>query len=90
MAVASLVLGIVAILFGVFGSGLQFVGAICGIVGIILAVKGKEEPDKAGIAKAGLVCSIIGTVLSLILFIACIACIGALGSIASIESFVNL
>ena len=77
MGVASLVLGIISI--GLFSTGtLGWFGAILGIIGIILGVQGKKVPEQAGLAKAGFICSIIGTVLCLLLFIACVACVGCL------------
>lgn len=82
MAVASLVLGIISLVFGAFGTGLQWVGAIIAIVGIILGVKNNNE-EKAGMAKAGKVCSIIGLVLCTITFVACVACVGTLGGLAA-------
>lgn len=75
MAVASLVLGILSIVFA-FVPYMSLVGGICGIVGIILAVLGKKEPQKAGLATGGLVCSIVGTILCLIFYVACVGCIG--------------
>lgn len=81
MGVASLVLGIVSLVIGVFFSTLfGWVGAIVGIIGIILGALGRKKTENTGIATAGLVCSIIGTVLSLILYIACMACIGSAAS----------
>ena len=77
MAVASLVLGIVSIIFSFFG-GINFFGGIIGIVGIILGVYGKKDESKKGMATAGLVCSIIGTVLCFIFYVACVACVGSL------------
>ena len=83
MAIGSLVLGIVAIVIGLFSAGsLGWLGAIAGIVGIILGVMGKKDPEKKGLATAGLTCSIIGTVLSLLLYIACAAVIGGIASLA--------
>lgn len=83
MAVASLVLGIISIVAGIFGGLLPgagtTVGFITGIVGIILGVLGKKEPEKAGMAKAGMVCSIIGLVLSVLFLVACASCLGAAG-----------
>jgi hypothetical protein len=78
VGVASLVLGIISIIFGLFG--FHIVSLPCGIVGIILGAVGKADPKKAGVAQAGLVCSIIGTILSLILFVACVACFSALSA----------
>jgi hypothetical protein len=76
MGVASLVLGIIALVWSIFGG--TFLSALVGIIGIILgAVAKKQAPS--GVATAGLVLSIIATILSLIFWIACAACIGAAG-----------
>lgn len=58
MSIASLVLGISGCALAWF---IPLVGIVCGIVGIILAVKGKKAsaPGKTGMAVAGLVLSII-------------------------------
>ncbi len=74
MAVASLVLGIVGLVFdlvsvGVFG----WLGAILGIIGIILGALGrKKTPDKKGMATAGLVLSILALIFGLLLYLACV------------------
>lgn len=82
MGVASLVLGIISLVIGIFSSGLLgWLGAILAIIGIILGALGRKEPEKSGISTAGMVCSIIGLVLCLILYIACAACVGALASL---------
>lgn len=82
MGVASLVLGIIAIIIGIFSAGiLGWLGAILAIVGIILGALGRKDPEKKGISTAGLVCSIIGLVFCLLLYIACVACIGGLASL---------
>ena len=78
MAVASLVLGIISIVIGLFVSAWGWAGTIIGIIGIILGVQGRKDPEKKGLATAGLVCSIIGTVLCVLFFLACAACLGAL------------
>ncbi len=77
MGVASLVLGIISIVGGAFGLGILTL--VCGIVGIILGALGRKDPEKAGMANAGLVLSIIGSALSLVVWIACAACISAAG-----------
>ena len=87
MAVASLVLGIISIVFGAFG--IIWVGMICGIIGIILGALGKAEPSKASMAGAGLVCSIIGTALSLLFYAACFGC-AACSHAAAMHSFYTM
>ena len=82
MGVASLVLGILAIIIGVFSSGLfGWLGAIIAIIGIILGAVGRKNPESKGIATGGLVCSIIGLILCLLLYLACAACVGGLASL---------
>jgi hypothetical protein len=84
MGIASLVLGIIAIIIGVFSIGiLGWAGAVVGIIGIILGAIGRSTapPEKRGMATAGLVCSIVGTILCLLFYIACVACIGGLASL---------
>lgn len=83
MGVASLVLGIVSLACGCFLPSLQWVGSIVGLVGIILGALGRKKTEKKGVATAGLVCSIIGFVLSTILFIACVACVAAGAGLAN-------
>lgn len=82
MGVASLILGIIAILIGLLSAGLfGWLGAIVGIIGIILGALGRRNPEGKGLATGGLVCSIIGTILSLAFYIACTACASGLGSL---------
>ena len=72
MSIASLVLGICGCVFAWF---IPLIGIVCGIVGIILAVKGKKvsAPGKTGMAVAGLVLSIISLSFGAISW-ACWAC----------------
>lgn len=82
MGVASLVLGIISLVIGVFSAGVfGWAGAIMAVVGVILGALGRRNPEKSGVATAGLVCSIIGLVLCLILYVACAACVGGLASL---------
>ena len=78
MSVAGLVLGIVSIVLAWFYM-INIAALVCGIVGIILAVKGKKAAVAAGaptgLGTAGLVLSIIGTVIAGIGFFACTVCI---------------
>ncbi len=87
MAVASLVLGIISIVLAIFGAGYQWIGVLLGVAGIVLGVLGKKDPAQAGLAKAGMICSIIGTALSLLLFIACAACL--MGTAGALNSALN-
>lgn len=60
-SVASLILGILSILT----CWLPYVGLLMGIAGIILGVLGLKRENARGLAIAGLVCSIVGTLLGL-------------------------
>lgn len=85
MGITSLVLGIVSLVSTLFtlGGGSP-VGAVCGIIGIALGAIGRQQnPEKTGMATGGLVCSIIGTILSLLLVIACYGCAGGCAACAS-------
>ncbi len=80
MGVAALVLGIISILIGIFTAGtFGWLGAILGVLGIILGALAKNSGEgNQGVALAGLICSIVGTGLCLLLYIACVACISGL------------
>ena len=77
LAVASLVLGIVSLVF-TFVVPIPFVNWFLAIVGIALAVAAKQQGYTGGMATAGLVCSIIALSLGIALFLACAACLLAL------------
>ena len=77
MGIAALVLGIISIVWAVFGG--TWLAAVVGLIGIILGAVGKKQ--NANLATAGLVLSIIGTSLGLLMYIACIACIGGMAGI---------
>ena len=74
MGIAGLVLGIVATVFGAIG--IIYISIPVGIIGIILAAIACKK-EKKGVNTAGLVLSIIGTILGLILYLACYACAAA-------------
>lgn len=80
MSVASLVLGICALVFPFIGLG--WLSVIIGVVGIVLGALAKKNPEKQGMATAGIVMSIIAVALGLIMWIACAACIGGIASLA--------
>ena len=76
MAIASLVLGICSLVF-LFIPFVGWIGVILGIVGIVLGVLGRKDPEKKGMATAGMVCSIVAVALCLITWLACAACVSA-------------
>ena len=63
VSIASMVLGIVAVIVNCW---YVYVSIPCGIVGIILAAIGIKNNSSKGMAIAGLVCSIVGLAMSLI------------------------
>ena len=77
-SITGLVLGIVATVLAWFYM-INIAALVCGIVGIVCAVKGKKTAVAAGaptgIGTAGLVLSIIGTVLAGIGFLSCTLCV---------------
>ena len=84
MAVASLVLGIISIVISlIFSFFSVFIGLPIGIVAIVLGVVAKknaienQDDSNLGTAKAGFITGIIGSSLSLIMWLTCVACIGA-------------
>ena len=83
-ATASMVLGIISLVFAWFGYS-ALIAIVLAIVGLVLGVQAKKElppQEPQGMATAGIVCSIIGLVLSCVVFIACVMCIGSISSAA--------
>ena len=78
MGIASLILGIIAIVIAIFMPYIGWLGSLLGILGIIFAVIGKKSnPEKKGVCTAGLVLSIIGLILGFLFYLACVACLKA-------------
>ena len=73
LATASLVLGIVAVVFWFFGFT-AIVSVVLGVVGIVLAVMAKKQGYDDGIRMAGLILSIIAVIGGAVVFVACVAC----------------
>ena len=86
LSIAGLVLGIIAIVFAWFYV-VNIAAVVCGVVGIICAVKGRSQASAAGnpsgLGTAGLVLSIIGTVLAGIGFLSCTVCVWCAAGTAS-------
>ena len=87
-AIASLVLGIIAVVFWFFGAS-SIVSIICGIIGLILASNSKKQGFNGGIRTAGFVLSLIGLIGGALIFIACVACVGALGTMGGAGALLN-
>lgn len=85
-AVAALVLGIIATILAWFYL-INIIAVVCGIIGIVLAAKGKKAAVAAGgatgMATAGMVLSIIGLSLSVIGFFSCTLCVACAGGAAA-------
>ncbi len=84
MVVASLVLGILSVALNWILCWLpivsQIICMILGIIAIVLGVMGmKKFPDKKGMALAGFILGIIGTVYGLIALLACGITAAAIG-----------
>lgn len=83
LAVASMVLGIIALLFSFFGF-LGLIGVILGIIALILSIVGKKQISASGgtqkgsgMAVAGLVMGIIAVVIGVIAIACAFACMSA-------------
>lgn len=69
MAIASMILGIIALVISVFSFGvLGIFGGIIAIVALVLGILGRNELDRRGMAIAGIVCSSIALGMSFIFF----------------------
>ena len=82
LAIASLVLGIIAIVLWFFGY--SAIGSVlCGIIGLVCASNAKKQGFSGGLQTAGFVLSLIGLIVGGIVFLSCIACYGAAAGIAT-------
>lgn len=78
-ATASLVLGIIAVVFWFFGYS-SILSVILGVIGLVLASNAKKAGFEGGVRTAGFVLSLIGLIGGAIFFVACVACVGAIGA----------
>lgn len=84
-AIASLVLGIIAVVLWFFGVS-ALVSVVLGIVGLVCAGNAKKAGFVGGVRTAGFILSLIGLIGGAVVFIACVACVGALGTIGALGS----
>lgn len=81
-AIASLVLGIIAIALWFFGFT-SLISIVLGIVGLCLANKAKANGIVTGVRTGGFVCSLIGLIGGAVAFLTTVLFVGALGLIAA-------
>lgn len=77
-ATASLVLGIIAVVFWFFGYS-SLLSVVLGIIGLVQASKARELGYEDSIRTAGFVLSLIGLIGGALAFVACAACVGLAG-----------
>lgn len=82
-ATASLVLGIISLVF-IFFNVFAFVGMILAIIGLVLGIQVRKEDPSDGKAKAGVILCIIGLALCALTLIMCVACVSLFASLAAI------
>lgn len=75
-AVASMVLGIIGVVCIFFGYS-AFVGIVVSIIGLVLGIKVQKEAPE-GMAKAGVILSVVALGACALVLVACIACAGLL------------
>lgn len=83
-AIASLVCGIVSIVFWFFGTT-SFLSLILGIVGLVLANNSKKAGNDS-LRTAGFVLSLLGTIFGALIFVSCIACVGIVGAAGGLSA----
>lgn len=80
LAIASLVLGITSLVFMWFGY-FALLSIAMAVVGIILGISAKKKNAQvgapAGMATAGIVCSIIALALSALVLVVCTICVAS-------------
>lgn len=77
-ATASLVLGIISVVFCFFGYS-AILSVILGIIGLVQASKSKELGYEDAVRTAGFILSLIGLIGGALAFTACVACISFAG-----------
>lgn len=84
-SIASMVLGIVSVIGLCFGYGGIWIPVICAILALIFGILGKKDENAKGMAKTGIILSII-TLAFLVILILALIVLFALGVSAGILS----
>lgn len=85
-ATASLVLGIIAVVFWFFGYS-AILSIVLGIIGIVQSQNAKKAGFVGGIQSAGYILSLIGLIGGALFFVACVACVGLIGAASVIGAY---
>lgn len=88
-AIASMVLGIISVVFWFFGVT-AIVSVILSIIGLILASNAKKAGFVGGMQTAGFVLNLIGLIGGAIAFVACFACTAVVGAAGAAGAFDSL
>jgi hypothetical protein len=84
MNIASLVLGICGLV-------IPYGGLICAIIGLILGIQGKKKSESVGaptgLAKAGIILSIIGIAGAILLIVACAGLLGCAATTGGVSYY---
>lgn len=83
MAIASMILGIVSIVL----CCIWYISLIAGIVGIVLGIMHNRKNEKSGMATAGIICSVIGIILTIAILILAAIGIAAMGGISALDAY---
>ena len=80
MSIAAMVLGICSLVIPYAGIAVAIVGLVLGVLG---QKKAQEVGAPVGMAKAGIIMSIIAIAWAILLTILCATCLGSLGVLGS-------
>ena len=83
MAIAAMVLGIVSIVL----CCIWYISLLCAIVGIVLGVMHNKKGVKSGMATAGIVCSIIGIILTIVILVLAAIGLAMFGGLAALQDY---
>ena len=84
MAIASMILGIVSIVL----CCAWYISLICAVAGIVLGVLHNKKGAKSGMDTAGIVCSVIGIVLTVAVWILAVIGLAMFGELAGLQDAV--